>query len=305
MAGHDEQRNRVASKSRMVSWVRELLRERDEAQARNDEGGHGGRTAAAPFDVVSRIREHRLESEAVRPYVSARVVVGEDGRPALHAHDAAALGPAVTALDAALREEVDAVLVGVGALRSGRFRHPLADPGAREARRSHGLTLDPIGIVVSRGGQDVPAGSLGADEDGVVLLYTAAPDPVTAPRGVEVTRMARGELSATAALAHARRQHGVRTVLYEGGTRMLDALLAAGAIDELVLMIAPGVESDPEQPPITELLGFAGLAADRMWDPVDGITVLRLHPEPPRRQSEEAARARRSDASPGRSAGRP
>jgi riboflavin biosynthesis pyrimidine reductase len=64
---------------------------------------------------------------------------------------------------------------------------------------------------------------------------------------------------------------------------MLDALLAAGAMDELVLMIAPGVESDPEQPPITELPGFAGLAADRMWDQVDGITVLRLHPEPPRR----------------------
>jgi len=41
-----------------------------------------------------------------------------------------------------------------------------------------------------------------------------------------------------------------------------------------------------------------------MWDQVDGITVLRLHPEPPRRQSEEAARAR-SDAWPGRSAGRP
>jgi hypothetical protein len=112
MAGHDEQRSRVASESRMVSWVRELLRERDEAQARNDEGGHGDRTAAAPSDVVSRIREHRLESEAVRPYVAARVVVGEHGRPALHAHDPAALGPAVTALDAALREEVDAVLVG-------------------------------------------------------------------------------------------------------------------------------------------------------------------------------------------------
>jgi 5-amino-6-(5-phosphoribosylamino)uracil reductase len=283
MARHDDQRNRVASESTLVSRVRELLRERDEAEARDHEGGDGDRTAAAVSDVASRIREHRLESEAVRPYVSARVVVGEDGRPALHAHDPAALGPAVTALDAVLREEVDAVLVGAGTLRSGRFRHPLSDPDGREARRSHGLTLDPIGIVVSRGEQDVPAAALGADEEGVVLLYTAAPDPVTAPRGVEVTRMAGGELSPAAALAHARRQHGVRTVLYEGDTRMLEALLAAGTMDELVLMIAPGVEPDPEQPPITELPGFAGLAADRIWDQAEGITVLRLHPEPPRR----------------------
>ena len=62
-------------------------------------------------------------------------------------------------------------------------------------------------------------------------------------------------------LAHARRERGVRTVLYERGAQMLAALLADGALDELLLTIAPQIEPDPQQPPITEL------PASRSWPP--------------------------------------
>jgi hypothetical protein len=60
---------------------------------------------------------------------------------------------------------------------------------------------------------------------------------------------------------------------------MLAALLADGALDELLLTIVPEIEPDPQQPPITGLPGFSELAADRMWETDAGPTVVRLHPE--------------------------
>jgi hypothetical protein len=69
------------------------------------------------------------------------------------------------------------------------------------------------------------------------------------------------DLKPSAVLAHARRERGVRTVLYERGAQMLAALLADGALDELLLTIAPQIEPDPQQPPITEL------PASRSWPP--------------------------------------
>jgi 5-amino-6-(5-phosphoribosylamino)uracil reductase len=211
--------------------------------------------------------------------VAASVVASDDGRPALHAHEPARLGE-VEAVDGALRDEADAVLVDAGALRGGHFERPLGDPARHEQRRGHGLTLDPIGIVVSRSAGDVPALADAADATAPVLLYTDAADPLCAPRGVRVTRMASSDLRPCAVLAHARREYGVRTVLYEGGTPMLGTLLAEGTLDEVLLTIVPGIEPDPRQPPITELPGFSELAADRVWETDAGATVLRLHPEP-------------------------
>jgi 5-amino-6-(5-phosphoribosylamino)uracil reductase len=270
-----------APRSAILRRVRELLREHDElgAPAHGDASSSSSSMGVGPADVGAHVREHRLDSDAERPYVAANVIVSDDGRPALHAYEPARLG-AAGAVGVALRDEVDALLVGAGALRSGRVERPLADPGRRARRRDHGLTLDPIAIMIARSECDVSPLAHAADATAPILLYTSAPDPLSAPHGVELTRMASSDLRPSAVLAHARREHGARTVLYEGGTQMLAVLLADGALDELLLTIAPEIEPDPQQPPINELPGFSELAADRMWETDTGPTVLRLHPEP-------------------------
>jgi 5-amino-6-(5-phosphoribosylamino)uracil reductase len=229
--------------------------------------------------VAAHLLKHRCDAAAERPYVAASVVSSDDGRPALHAHEPERLGE-VEAVDGALRDEADAVLVDAGALRGGHFERPLADPARREQRGGHGLTLDPIGIVVSRSESGVPALAGAADATAPVLVYTDAADPLSAPCGVKLTRMASSDLRPRAVLAHARREYGVRTVVYEGGTQMLGALQAEGALDEVVLTIVPGIEPDPRQPAITELPGLSELAANRVWETDASETVLRLHPEP-------------------------
>ena len=246
---------------------------------------HGGdarawsSAVARPTAVAEHLCERRVDTAAQRPYVAASMVSGDDGRPALHAHEPVRLDE-VEAVDGALRDEADAVLVDADALCDGDFERPLADPARREQRRSHGLTLDPIGIVLSRSKSGVPALAGAAGATAPVLVYTDAADPLCAPCGVKVTRMASSDLRPRAVLAHVWREYGVRTVLYEGGTRMLGALLAEGALDELMLTIVPGIESDPRQPAITELPGLSMLADDHGWATDAGATVLRLHPEP-------------------------
>ena len=123
----------------------------------------------------------------------------------------------------------------------------------------------------------MPALPGAAEATAPVLVYTDAAEPLFAPCGVKVTRMASSDLRPRALLAHAMREYGVRTVLYEGGTLMLGALLADGVLDELMLTIVPGIEPDPRQPPISELPGLSELAADRVWRTSTDTTMLRLH----------------------------
>jgi hypothetical protein len=56
-------------------------------------------------------------------------------------------------LQALLRLEADAVLIGAGALRRGRHARPLADRGLRDDRLAKGLARNPLGVVVARSGE--------------------------------------------------------------------------------------------------------------------------------------------------------
>jgi riboflavin biosynthesis pyrimidine reductase len=259
--------------------TRALLRERARTAAQPEQQPSSFAAVIGRADVGAHLREHRLDARTQRPFVAASVVLAEDGREALHAHVPAVIGEA-EAVETALRDEADAVLVGAGALRSGRFERPLADRARRSLRRGRGLTLDPIGIVVSHGKCDVSALIRAPVPTTPILLYTDAPDPLPAPHGVQMTRMATSDLTPNAVLTHAMREHGIRTVLYEGGTQMLGALLSEGVLDELVLTTVPGIETDPEQPPVSELPGFSELASDGAWRIDAGPAVLRLHREP-------------------------
>jgi riboflavin biosynthesis pyrimidine reductase len=103
--------------------------------------------------LSAALRPRRLEDDdRACPYVIANLALAADGRPAADPHAAAGLESGATAEDVA-RAEVDAVLIGAGVLRSGRYRRALARPGVHEHRRGRGLTLDPLGIVIARSGE--------------------------------------------------------------------------------------------------------------------------------------------------------
>ena len=180
-----------------------------------------------------------------RPYVVINMVTSVDGRATLHGRTKDLSGPADKEVFFALRRAVDAVLVGTGTLREERYGPIL--PGAEE---------QPLAIVCSRSGDfpdDVP---LLADDSLPVLRHVGG---------------------AADALRIARREHGVRSVLCEGGPTLNGALFAEGIVDELFLTVSPLIANGPD--PLTIVEGPGPDAPVRLalvWTlAADGMLFLR------------------------------
>jgi riboflavin biosynthesis pyrimidine reductase len=97
--------------------------------------------------------------------------------------------------------------------------------------------------VVTRTGRvplDIP---LFEDPEQEVALYTGGPVPVEGLRArVDVTRVEDPRFAGALRDLHAR--HGVRTVLCEGGPRVVGALVAHDLLDELFLTFSPLLVGD-------------------------------------------------------------
>jgi riboflavin biosynthesis pyrimidine reductase len=179
---------------------------------------------AGTLEAARALDDLRLGDAAPddRPYVVANMVSSADGRATLDGASAGLSGPADRALFHALRGQVDAVLAGTGTLRVERYRRLTMQPERREGRRARGLAPDPLAVVLSRSG-DLPDIELLTDPEQPRAVFTGDDaDPASALRRV-------------------RQEHGVRSLLCEGGPTLLGSLFAAGLVDELFLVLSPVV----------------------------------------------------------------
>jgi riboflavin biosynthesis pyrimidine reductase len=207
-----------------------------------------GTTTPAEAAANLGLRDH---DPGDRPWVMANMVSTADGRATI-AGKSGALGNAADHEQfAALRKQVDCVLVGPGTVAIERYGPMIRDKKVREGRVRTGLSPQPICAMLTRSGRlalDVP---LFDDPDQVVVLYTEAEielDPVRAQ--VEVKTYER--LTFEAALRHLRAHYDVRLVLCEGGPRLLGALIAEGLLDELCLTFSPLVAGGNGTKHVTE-----------------------------------------------------
>lgn len=158
---------------------------------------------------------------ADRPYVVLNMVATADGHATLDGRSAPLSSAADRLVFHALRGQVDAVLAGTRTLRAERYGRLVRDPERRAARERRGLAADPLAVLLSRSGDlpdDLP---LLQDPDQESVVLSGAP---AEPR---------------AALRRLRSEHGVRSLLCEGGPALNGALLRAGLVDELFLTVAP------------------------------------------------------------------
>lgn len=153
-------------------------------------------------------------------------------------------GPGDRALFRALRAHADAILVAAGTARHEGYRpHRLSRELAR--RRALDGRADPAAIVVVTRSLDLDLGAplfTEARTPTVVLTCAAAPADRRA-RAAEVGRVVvAGDDQVDLAEGLARlRAAGLRSVLCEGGPRLLEGLWAAGLVDELWLTVAPAL----------------------------------------------------------------
>lgn len=180
-----------------------------------------------------------------------------------------------------LRAHADAVVVGAGTVRAAPTEdwtaasvYPDAADDFGALRRSFGLAPQPTTVVVTASGDVDPAHpGLSNPEIPVLIITTetgmdrcaalaAAPNVTVTAAGVE--RVGPADLLAILAGA------GFRLIVCEGGPHLLAELLAADAVDELFLTIAPQIAGrSPDHPRLALAEGVAfDAAAAPWWTPV-------------------------------------
>ena len=206
--------------------------------ARNDPPVRLRRLApdAALLTADEVVQELDLASSAPaqRPYVVVNMVATVDGRVTVAGRTAPISSVADRQLFHALRTRADAVMVGAGTLRVERYGRLVRDARRREQRRAIGLQADPLAVVVSAS-LDLPSDlPLLQDPGSRVVIITASEAELDAC-AAQVDYVRCDPVDLPAALARLRDEHGVRSILCEGGPRLNASLLADGLIDELFL----------------------------------------------------------------------
>lgn len=176
-----------------------------------------------------------------RPYVAVNMVSTADGKVVLDGRAGGIGDDADRALFHQLRTQADAVMMGAGTLRAERYGRLVRDPELRAKREREGLSADPLAVVVSGRLALTPEIPLlqAAEQRVVVLTGPAGPEVDGAAARIDYLRAPETRLELAPLLRRLREEHGVRSILCEGGPTLNAALLAEGLVDELFLSLAP------------------------------------------------------------------
>lgn len=211
----------------------------------------------AQLDLSSR-------APAERPYVVVNMVSSLDGRAALDGQTRGLSSEEDRRLFHLLRSAGDALLVGAGTAREERYGVAVKNDELRARREAHGL--DPVQPTVIVSGRLVLPSDLPLlqAKGAPVIVATAAEHEL---EGVEadVTYERTGD-DLRLLLARLRSEHGLRSLVCEGGPTLTSYLLAAGLVDELFLSLSPTLLGGGDEPPITtgrQLAAPAG--AELVW----------------------------------------
>jgi riboflavin biosynthesis pyrimidine reductase len=193
-----------------------------------------------------------LEIPDRRPYTMVNFIASVDGRATLKGRSGGLGDDGDRAMFHGLREQVDAILAGTGTLRTERYGRMLGKAERRERRVDRGLTPEPLACIISRSGElptDIPL--FAEPEARVVVFAPAHPDTSGAKAQVEVVVLGPDELTASTVLGLLRANHGIETLLCEGGPTLFGGLLQEHVTDELFLTLAPKLAGGGAGVPIT------------------------------------------------------
>jgi riboflavin-specific deaminase-like protein len=191
----------------------------------------------SPTELASGLRLGD-RAPADRPYLVLNMVSSLDGKATIDWRTKGLSTELDRQLFHCLRTQADAIMVGAGTVRAERYGRMAKSDELREARAQEGLERDPLAVVVSAR-LDLPADLplLNEPEQRVVIATgsdASLPDGLTS--GVVYERTG-DDLPLLA--ARLRQEHGVRSVVCEGGPTLNFHLLSAGLVDELWLTLNP------------------------------------------------------------------
>jgi riboflavin biosynthesis pyrimidine reductase len=204
---------------------------------------------AERLDAAALASEIPARDPGERPFVALNMIATADGRATIAGRSGAIANQADYELFHALRARVDAVMVGAGTVRAEGYG-----------------PMEQIAVVVSRRVQLDPDGGLLRAPGNRVVVITPSPDAELPPCAASVEYLREGDLGV--ALARLRAEHGVDSLVCEGGPELNATLLPGRLVDELHLVIAPKLAGGPN--PLTVLAGST-------LDPPLDMRLLTLH----------------------------
>jgi riboflavin-specific deaminase-like protein len=198
------------------------------------------RRQTTPEELASGLRLGD-RAPAERPYLALNMVSSLDGKAAIQWRTKGLS----TALDRRLfhnlRAQADAVMAGAGTVRTERYGRMTKTDELRAKRVEEGLRPDPIAVIVSAS-LNLPADlPILQEPDERVVVVTGSEATLEGTRA-EIDYVRAGD-DLGLALARLRDEHGVRSVMCEGGPTLNSFLFAAGLVDELFLSLNPKVVS--------------------------------------------------------------
>ncbi|MGB0872593.1 MAG: dihydrofolate reductase family protein [Solirubrobacterales bacterium] len=196
--------------------------------------GPGGATRS-PQDAYGELGLNALARED-RPFVIVNMVSTVDGQGRIDG-DTSELGNETDLeLFLTLREQVDCVMAGVHTVAIENYKGPAAKPETRERRQRQGFAARPIFATATVSG-NLPFDAPLFQDDGarIVVFSRASIDTTPARASIEIvpTEDPREMLSTL------RHDHGVRSLLLEGGPTINTPFFSGELVDELFLTLAP------------------------------------------------------------------
>jgi riboflavin-specific deaminase-like protein len=194
------------------------------------------RRRTSPEEVASGLR---LVDQAPpdRPYLVLNMVSSLDGRATIDWRTKGLSTELDRRLFHHLRTQADAVMVGAGTARTERYGRMAKSEELRDKREREGLARDPLAVVVS-GRLDLPVDLPLLNEPEQRVVIATGSDASLPELGEQVVYERVGDDLPLLA-ARLRQDHGVRSVVCEGGPTLNAHLLAAGLVDELWLTLNP------------------------------------------------------------------
>ncbi|MFB6353810.1 MAG: 2,5-diamino-6-(ribosylamino)-4(3H)-pyrimidinone 5'-phosphate reductase [Halobacteriales archaeon] len=159
----------------------------------------------------------------------------------------------------ALRAEVDAVLVGVGTVLSDDPGLTVDDPDRLAAREADGRPRQPARVVADSRARTPSDARILDDVARTVVLVAEAADAGSVAgleeAGADVVRAGDERVDLPAAL-ETLEDHGLETVLAEGGGELVFSLFEAGLVDELSVYVGSLVIGGRDAPTLADGDGF-------------------------------------------------
>jgi riboflavin-specific deaminase-like protein len=192
----------------------------------------------APNELAAGLRLGE-QAPPDRPYLVLNMVSSLDGKATIDWRTKGLSTPVDRELFHRLRTQADAIMAGAGTVRAERYGRMAKSEELRAARVSEGLAADPLAVIVSARldlHSDLPILN---EPEQAILIATASEAELPATAAQIVYERTGDDLPLL--MARLRGEHGVRSVVCEGGPTLNSHLFAAGLVDELWLTLNPKV----------------------------------------------------------------